>query len=137
MTDADIHHVDLLRKAYGRELATLTERQDRALRRYMFDVFHAGRTEGEKLARAGRREIAPRVESRRRRLYWLAIEILASATTIAGMWEGSSTLVGSWWYFASTLTWFWLMFERRLWGIAPLNVLALAVEIFNLWSFLR
>jgi hypothetical protein len=128
----DEQHVALLRKAYGRELDTLTVRQDAALQRFVRDVFCAGHTEGEKARRAAPANPRPGVVSRRRRLYWLAIEVLASITTIAGMWEGSSTFRGASWYLASTLVWIWLMFERRLWGIAPLNALALVVEILVL-----
>lgn len=128
----DEQHVALLRKAYGRELDTLTVRQDAALQRFIRDVFCAGHTEGEKARRAVPPANLLGVVSRRQRLYWLAIEVLASITTIAGMWEGSSTFVGASWYLASTLVWIWLMVERRLWGIAPLNVLALGVELITL-----
>jgi hypothetical protein len=128
----DEQHVALLRKAHSRELDTLTVRQDAALQQFVREVFCAGRTEGEKVRRAGSVANRPGVVSRRRRLYWLAIEILASVTTIAGMWEGSSTFIGASWYLASTLVWIWLMVERRLWGIAPLNALALGVELITL-----
>lgn len=128
----DEQHVALLRKAHARELDTLTVRQDAALQQFVREVFCAGRTEGEKVRRVVPAANRPGVVSRRRRLYWLAIEVLASITTIAGMWEGSSTFRGASWYLASTLVWIWLMLERRLWGIAPLNALALVVEILVL-----
>jgi len=128
----DEQHVALLRKAHARELDTLTVRQDAALQQFMREVFCAGRTEGEKRRAAAPAANRPGVVSRRRRLYWLAIEVLASITTNAGKWEGSSTFRGASWYLASTLVWIWLMLERRLWGIAPLNALALVVEILVL-----
>lgn len=132
MNFEDDMHVALLRKAYARDLDTLTLRQDGALKRYVRDVFCAGRAAGERIRAVAPAAIRPGVVSRRRRLYWLAIEILASATTIAGMWEGSSTFVGACWYLVSTFTWCWLMLERRLWGLLPLNLLALAIEIATL-----
>lgn len=128
----DEQHVALLRKAHARELDTLTIRQNAALQEFVREVFCAGRTEGEKARRVVSPANRPGVASRRRRLYWLAIEVLASITTIAGMWEGSSTFRGASWYLASTLVWIWLMVERRLWGIAPLNALALTIEVITL-----
>jgi hypothetical protein len=128
----DEQHVALLRKAHARELDTLTVRQDAALQQFVREVFCAGRTEGEKRRASAPAANRPGVVSRRRRIYWLAIEVLASVTTIAGMWEGSSTFIGASWYLASTLVWIWLMVERRLWGIAPLNLLALTIEVITL-----
>jgi hypothetical protein len=124
-------HVGLLRKAYARDLDTLTIRQHRALQRYARDVFTAGRTEGEKARHAAPAKPRVGVESRRRRLFWLAIQLLASATTLLGMALGSTTYYGAAWYLGSAGVWIWLSIEQRLWGLMPLNVIALAIEIVN------
>lgn len=56
-----------------------------------------------------------------------AIELAASVTTLIGMWLGSTTPAGAAWYIAAAAFWFALMFRRRIWGLAPLNVVALVV----------
>ena len=61
------------------------------------------------------------------------IDLAASLTTLAGMWLGSTTGAGAAFYLASSAFWFALMFRRRMWGLAPLNVAALAITLHNLW----
>lgn len=127
----DEQHVALLRKAHARELDTLTVRQDAALQQFVREVFCAGRTEGEKRRAAVPAANRPGVVSRRRRWFWLAIELLASATTLFGMAMGSTTYTGPAWYLASAGVWIWLAIERRMWGLMPLNLIALVIEIVN------
>lgn len=62
----------------------------------------------------------------------LAIEIAASVATLIGMWLGSPTAAGACWYIVAAVFWFALMFRRRIWGLAPLNVVALVVACVNL-----
>lgn len=66
--------------------------------------------------------------------YWLdlVIELAASLTTLVGMWLGSTTAAGACWYIAAAAFWFALMFRGRIWGLAPLNVVALVVACLNL-----
>jgi hypothetical protein len=61
-----------------------------------------------------------------------AIDLAASLTTLVGMWLGSTTLVGAIVYLISTAFWFTLMFRRRMWGLAPLNVAALFISVINI-----
>lgn len=131
MNFEDDMHVALLRKAYARDLDTLTLRQDGALKRYVRDVFCAGRAAGERIRAAARSEKQPEVISRRRRYFWLAIQLLASFTTMAGMYLGSTTLAGAAWYLGSSLVWIWLSVGQRLWGLMPLNLAAIAIELIN------
>lgn len=132
----DEQHVALLRKAYGRPLATLTERQDRALQLYLRDVWAAGRTAGEKARRASPVKSIAGVESRRTRWFWLAMQVLASITTLIGMWEGSTTVVGSLWYLAAGVLFIAVSIKHRLHGLQLLNVPALMIEAWNLWAAL-
>lgn len=132
----DEQHVALLRKAYGRPLATLTERQDAALQLYLRDVWTAARTGGEKARHAAPTKSSPGVASRRTRAIDLAIELVASITTLAGMWVGSTTLHGAECYLVSTLAWCAISWRKSLRGIWPLNIGAAAVSLINLWSAL-
>jgi hypothetical protein len=61
-----------------------------------------------------------------------AWELGASVTTIVGIYIGSTTVVGACWYAVSLVFWYGLMFRRRLWGIAPLNVVSTIVVAVNL-----
>jgi hypothetical protein len=61
------------------------------------------------------------------------IELAASLTTLAGMWLGSTTGAGAKFYLVTSVFWFALMFRRRMWGLAPLNVASLAIACVNLW----
>lgn len=126
----------LLRKAYGRPLATLTERQDRALQAYIREVFAAGRTEGEKARRAAPAKSGPGVESRRTRAVDFAIQLLASVTTLIGMKVGSTTLMGAEFYLVSTIAWCAISWRKSLHGVWPLNIAGLVVTLLNLWSAL-
>ncbi len=60
------------------------------------------------------------------------IDLTASLTTLVGMWLGSTTGAGASFYLASSVFWFALMFRRRMWGLAPLNVAALAITCHHL-----
>jgi len=61
------------------------------------------------------------------------IDLAASITTLVGMHLGSTTYAGAAWYIAAAGFWFALMFRRRMWGLAPLNVAALAIACENMW----
>lgn len=61
------------------------------------------------------------------------IELAASITTLRGMYLGSTTSAGACWYLVAGFFWIVLMFRRRLWGLAPLNLIALGVACLNLW----
>ncbi len=133
MTPDDEDHVALLRKAYGRPLATLTERQERALQAYVRDVFAAGRTEGEKARHAAPALKNARVDSSRNRSVDLAIELVASVATLAGMWVGSTTAHGAELYLVGTAAWMAISWRKSLIGIWPLNIGAGVVSLMNLW----
>lgn len=136
MNPEDEMHVALLRKAHARDLDSLTIRQDAALQRYIREVWAAGRTEGEKARHAAPAKSVPRVESRRTRAVDLAIELVASVTTLAGMWIGSTTLHGGEFYLVSTIAWCAISWRKSLLGIWPLNICAMLVTGFNLWAAL-
>ncbi len=133
----DDMHVALLRKAYARDLDTLTMRQDAALQRYLRDVFQAGEASGAKARQYAPAPPRAGVESPRTRRFWRAMELGASFTTMAGMWEGSTTVVGSLWYLAAGVLFIAVSFKRKLHGLQPLNFAAIAIETFNLWAALR
>lgn len=132
----DDMHVALLRKAYARDLDTLTIRQDAALQRYIRDIFAAGHTEGEKAGRARSAPIGQGVESRRTRAVDFSIQLLASVATLAGMWVGSTTARGAEFYLIGTAAWIAISWRKSLHGIWPLNIGAAAVSLVNLWSSL-
>lgn len=136
MTPEDEMHVALLRKAYGRPLATLTERQEAALQLFLRDVWAAARTEGEKARHGAATAIRARVVSRRTRAIDLAIELLASVATLAGAWLGSTTLHGVECYLVSTAAWCAISWRKSLRGIWPLNIGMLLVMLSNLWAVL-
>lgn len=132
----DEQHVALLRKAYGRPLATLTERQDAALQLYLRDVWAAARIEGEKARHAAPARPRLGVESRRTRGVDFAIQLLASVTTLIGMKIGSTTLHGAELYLVGTAAWMAISWRKSLHGIWPLNIGAAAVSLMNLWTAL-
>lgn len=132
MTPEDEMHVALLRKAYGRPLATLTERQEAALQLYLRDVWTAGRIEGEKARHAAPGKSAQRVESRRARAVDFAIQLLASASTLAGMRLGSTTLHGVECYLVASAAWCAISWRKDLHGIWPVNIGSIAVMLWNL-----
>ncbi len=66
----------------------------------------------------------------------LSIEILASASKLAGMRLGSTTLVGAERYLVSTVAWCAISRRKGLHGIWPLNIGALGVTLWNLWGAL-
>lgn len=132
----DEQHVAMLRKAYGRPLATLTERQDRALQAFLRDVWAAGRTEGEKARHAAPARPRQGVESRRFSPVDLTIEVVASVTTLFGMKVGSTTLMGAEFYLVASIAWCAISWRKSLWGIWPLNIGALLVTLSNLWAAL-
>ena len=129
----DEQHVALLRKAYGRPLATLTERQDAALQLYLRDVWAAARTEGEKARHAAPARSRQGVASRQTRAVDLVIELLASVATLAGMWIGSTTAYGAELYLVGTAAWMAISWRKSLHGIWPLNIGAAIVSLSNLW----
>lgn len=59
-------------------------------------------------------------------------ELAPGVPTVIGMWLGSTTAAGATWYIVAAIFWFALMFRRRIWGLAPLNVVALVVACLNL-----
>lgn len=98
---------------------------------YARDCYRAGRNEGARAraaAPAARRGVAPG----RSRAVDLAIEILASASTLAGMRLGSTTVAGASIYIVATCAWCAISWRKGLHGIWPLNIGALVVMIFNL-----
>ena len=65
------------------------------------------------------------------------IELQASIWTLAGMYIGSTTLAGASCYAVSRIFWFALMFRRRMWGLAPLNVATAIVAAVNIGKAMR
>jgi hypothetical protein len=63
-----------------------------------------------------------------------AVEMLASAFTLAGIYLGSTTFYGAWLYGASLIFWWWLTFGKKVWGIVPLNAATTVLVVFNLWK---
>ncbi len=98
---------------------------------YSRDVYRAGRADGERVRQA-LPSIRKRVELRRNFVVDLSIQILASASTLAGMRLGSTTLLGIECYLVSTLAWCAISWRKGLHGIWPLNIGALAVALWNL-----
>lgn len=137
MTGHDYSHLRLLRKAYAPTLDSLVASQLHAVEALMADAFVAGLREGHALRASAPPRILPGVESRRTRVFWRAMELAASCTTLAGMWVGSTTVVGSLWYLAAGVAFTAVSFKRRLHSLQPLNFAALAIEAWNLWSALR
>lgn len=133
----DEQHVAMLRKAYGRPLATLTERQDAALQLYLRDVFAAGVTAGEINRHTATAKSIVGVESRRTRAVDLTIQLLISASTLAGMRLGSTTLHGIECYLVSTCLWCIVTWRKRMHGVWPLNIGALVVMLWNLRDVVR
>lgn len=123
-------HLALLAKAYGRAWYA-----PEWLMAYARDVYRAGRVDGER-ARQALPSIRQRVAARRKFTVDLAIEILASASTLAGMKLGSTTLHGAECYLVACLAWCAISWRKSLHGIWPLNIGALGVTLSNLWSVL-
>lgn len=67
-----------------------------------------------------------------RRAKWIAIEAAASATTLAGIYLGSTTLHGATCYLVSLPFWIAIMIGKNAWGLLPLNVFTLVVTVINL-----
>jgi hypothetical protein len=65
---------------------------------------------------------------------WLAIELLASMLTLAGIYAGSTTAAGAALYLGSLVFWYWLTVGKRLWGLMPLNVATTVVASVNLFK---
>lgn len=72
------------------------------------------------------------VAARRNFVTNLAIEILASVSTLAGMWLGSTTLHGAECYLVAGIAWCAISWRKGLHGIWPLNIGALVVTVINL-----
>lgn len=119
-------HLALLRKAYHRDWFA-----PEWVTAYARDVYRAGRADGER-TREALPAIRRRVESRRNFVANLAIEILASASTLTGMKVGSTTLLGAECYLVATLAWCAISWRKGLHGIWPLNIGALLVTLSNL-----
>lgn len=62
------------------------------------------------------------------------VELLASVTTIAGIYVGSTTLAGAVLYLVSVVFWYWLTFGKRLWGLMPLNIAVTIVATINVYK---
>lgn len=60
------------------------------------------------------------------------LELGASIATLAGMAIGSTTLAGAGCYAVGQIFWWWLTFDRKLWGLMPLNIASTAVIAWNL-----
>jgi len=65
-----------------------------------------------------------------------AVETLASITSVAGLYIGSTTLIGASCYGVGLIFWVWLMFHKKMWGLLPLNILSLLAVIANLSVFM-
>lgn len=118
-------HLALIRKAYRTSYAP------HWIALYARDVYRAGRADGER-ARQALPAIRERVAARRNFTVDLAIEILISASTLAGMRLGSTTLHGIECYLVSTALWCVITWRKKLHGVWPLNVGALVVMLLNL-----
>jgi hypothetical protein len=130
--------LSMMSLAHAPVLEQMTPDQRRTSMTFAREMFRLGtEVERQRAQRVVRPAIRPGVVSRRRRVVWLVLELLASFTTLAGMWEGSTTVVGASWYLAAGVAWIWLSLERRLWGLMPLNAAAIAIEAFNFWSALQ
>lgn len=64
------------------------------------------------------------------------VELLASGTTLAGIYVGSTTPAGATLYLVSVVFWYWLTIGKRLWGLMPLNVAVTVISALNLWKAL-
>jgi hypothetical protein len=67
---------------------------------------------------------------------WLAVELMASGLTLAGIYAGSTTATGAALYLASLVFWYAVTVKKKLWGLMPLNVATTAVAALNLWRAL-
>jgi len=119
-------HLALLAKAYGRAWYA-----PEWLTAYARDVYRAGRADGER-ARLAAPSVRREVKKRQAGRVDLAIEILISASTLAGMRLGSTTLHGIECYLVSTGLWCLITWRKRLHGVWPLNIGALVVMLLNL-----
>lgn len=98
---------------------------------YARDCYRAGRNEGAR-ARAAAPAARQGVALGRNSRVDLAIEILISASTLAGMRLGSTNLHGIECYLVSTCLWCVITWRKRLHGVWPLNIGALVVMALNL-----
>lgn len=64
---------------------------------------------------------------------WLAVELLASALTLAGIYVGSTTAAGASLYLASLAFWYAITWKKAVWGLMPLNLATTVVAGLNLW----
>ena len=63
----------------------------------------------------------------------LALEIGAAATTILQLWfYGNKSLAGPVWGLIAVVFWWALVIWTGLWGLIPLNLFAMLVNIRNL-----
>lgn len=99
--------------------------------RYARDCYRAGRVDGER-ARAAVPSVRRGVAARRNSRVDLAIEIVASVSTLAGMRLGSTTVLGASVYLVASAAWCAISWRKGLHGIWPLNVGSVAVMLFNL-----
>lgn len=63
----------------------------------------------------------------------LAIQLIASATTIAAMALGTTNVSGAAWLIVGNAFWWAFTIEKRAWGLAPVNVATLIVGVINFW----
>ena len=71
------------------------------------------------------------------RVIWFLVELMASITTLAGVYLGSTTLPGVCMYVASLVFWYALTVKKRLWGLMPLNIGTTVVLAINLYKALN
>jgi len=67
-------------------------------------------------------------------LTWaLAIQLTASALTLAGSWfYGNKSPWGPWFGISSQIPWNIIMISGGLWGLAPVNAMMLIIHTRNL-----
>uniref|UniRef100_UPI003F808986 hypothetical protein n=1 Tax=Dokdonella sp. TaxID=2291710 RepID=UPI003F808986 len=124
--------------AHAPVLEQMTPDQRRTSMCFAREMFRLGtEVERQRAQRVVRPAARLGVVSRRRRVFWLLLELLASFTTLAGMGEGSTTVAGAAWYLVAGMAWIALAAARGMHGLWPLNLAAIAIEGFNLWSALR
>ena len=68
----------------------------------------------------------------------MIVQLAASATTIASSWAyGNKKPIGPFIGIASQVPWWTIMFMDGLWGLAPVNVMMLAIHIRNFIKWKR
>lgn len=70
----------------------------------------------------------------RDQVFWFFVEAMASMSTLAGIWLGSTTAMGAMLYLISLIFWYLLTWRNRLWGLMPLNIATTLISALNLWA---